>query len=66
MSHSEHQRCGHCGEPHGQGLAYGVNIAGRQLAMCCAGCAAVASLIAGIGKTPDRNKREGDRRATGS
>lgn len=58
MNHRNDQCCAHCGQPHGQGLAYCVNIAGKELAMCCAGCLAVASLIADVNQNPNHKKRD--------
>ncbi len=41
--------CFHCGLPVPSGSRYHADIDGESRAMCCAGCAAVASLIAGSG-----------------
>lgn len=41
--------CYHCGEPLPPGPARTVTVAGRPQSVCCAGCAAVAGLIAGAG-----------------
>jgi Cu2+-exporting ATPase len=41
--------CFHCGLPVPAGSDFRVDIDGEPRAMCCAGCAAVASLIAGSG-----------------
>ncbi len=41
--------CYHCGEPVPEGLDLRIDIAGQSRHMCCPGCQAVASLIAGSG-----------------
>jgi Cu2+-exporting ATPase len=41
--------CFHCGLPVPPGSRFSADIEGESRAMCCAGCAAVASLIAGSG-----------------
>ena len=51
MNHNNDRNCDHCGQSHSQGLAYCANIAGQELAMCCAGCLAVARLIANSGES---------------
>ncbi|HND13870.1 MAG TPA: heavy metal translocating P-type ATPase metal-binding domain-containing protein, partial [Pseudomonadales bacterium] len=44
-----HTACFHCGLPVPPGSSFRVEIDGAQQPMCCAGCAAVASLITGSG-----------------
>ena len=41
--------CFHCGLPVPAGASFRVEIDGQMREMCCTGCAAVASLIAGSG-----------------
>ena len=41
--------CYHCGEPVPEGLDLHTEIAGESRRMCCPGCQAVASMIAGSG-----------------
>ncbi|HZF26044.1 MAG TPA: heavy metal translocating P-type ATPase [Steroidobacteraceae bacterium] len=41
--------CFHCGEPIPPGVTYSVRVRDRDEPVCCAGCRAVAELIAGIG-----------------
>ena len=41
--------CFHCGEPIPAGIDFSVTINGQDRAVCCAGCQAVAQLIAGAG-----------------
>ncbi|MBE9538080.1 MAG: heavy metal translocating P-type ATPase [Proteobacteria bacterium] len=41
--------CFHCGETVPRGANYDIDISGQSRAMCCPGCRAVASLIAGGG-----------------
>lgn len=41
--------CFHCGEPVPAGSDFYVQLSGRQEPMCCPGCQAVASMIAGAG-----------------
>jgi P-type Cu2+ transporter len=43
------QRCFHCGEPVPEGAHWYARIQGRAEPVCCAGCRAVAELIAGAG-----------------
>tara|TARA_R100000005_G_scaffold96203_2_gene81433 strand:- start:7995 stop:10409 length:2415 start_codon:yes stop_codon:yes gene_type:complete len=43
------QPCFHCGEPVPPGADFAVDIDGIRQPMCCPGCSAVASLIAGSG-----------------
>lgn len=56
MNQSGEQRCAHCGQTHRQGLAYCADIAGKELAMCCAGCLAIARLIANASKNKNADK----------
>ena len=42
-------RCFHCGEPIPGGVSIHVTVDGREQAVCCAGCQAVAQLIFGTG-----------------
>jgi Cu2+-exporting ATPase len=41
--------CFHCGEPVAPGTSFTAVVNGAERAMCCAGCAAVARTIAGMG-----------------
>lgn len=55
---SEHERCFHCNEPLLNSALF-AHVGSREEPVCCAGCLAVAELIAGVGFSDYYRYREG-------
>ncbi|MDJ0852052.1 MAG: heavy metal translocating P-type ATPase [Myxococcota bacterium] len=51
--------CFHCGLPIPRGISFAAEIGGEQRPVCCAGCRAVAELIAGSGLGAYYERRDG-------